>query len=262
MTVKENYYNFLRRHAFSRPSDITILLLKKQYGVIFEEIEDVSRKTVECLTEEETEVLRKFIGVYEKKYTMSELSNELNVSPAQVSQMFGHIGRKLTNRIFRGYANLQDAVLNGTITKEELLNMELRYLDNKTLNKLYRCWCFTIRDVVEISYDRLSDCPGIGDKKIEEIVDYIHSLGLVFDDEYNYRVKLKLNKCNDSEELLNKKEQLKIRLEIIDKDVEKCDKIIEKQMNKKQKLIELREEVLKNIDQLSDEPKVNKIGTR
>ena len=262
MTVKENYYNFLRRHAWSCLSDITILLLKRQYGIIFEELEDVSRKTVECLTEEETEVLRKFIGVYEKKYTMAELSNELNVSSAKVSQMFGQIGRKLKNRIFRGYANLQDAVLKGIITKEELLNMELRYLDNKTLNNLYRCSCYTIRDVVEISYDRLSDCPGIGNKKIEEIVDYIHSLGLVFDDEYNYRVKLKLNKCNDSKESLDPKGQLGIIYKKIEKDEEKCDKIIEKQMNKKQELIEYRKRILEISSQLSEVPKVNKIGTR
>ena len=262
--IKKNYCEFLKKHAYyCHVNSISELVYKKQYIEILKEIEDISRNSVECLTETQTEILRKYIGVYGKKYITTEIADDLNITSARIGQIIKCIGSKLRRRILRGYANLQDAVLNGEITQEKLLNMDLDVLDSRALEKLYACGCCKIGDVIEISCDKLIECTGIGKKKLEGIVDYIHSLGLEFKDENSYITKLNSNKCSDdSKESLGPKGQLGIIYKQIEKDEEKCDKIIEKQMNKKQELIEYRKEILEISSQLSEVPKVNKKGTR
>lgn len=254
-SIKSNFYNFMRKQIFGPFASMGDYVNKKQYIEILKELEDVSRNSVECLNETQTEILRKYVGVYEKKYTINEIASNLNAPASRICQMLELISRKLYYRIERGYANLQDAVLNNEITQDELLNMNLIILDYKDIYKLHRCGCATIRDVIESSYDKLIKCPNIGKQRLEEIVNYIHSLGLVFEDEESY------NK-NYSQKTLDTKEQLKIRLEMAEKAEEKCDSIIERQMNKKQQLIELKNELLEKLAQFQDEPKVNKIGTR
>ena len=49
---------------------------------------------------------------------------------------------------------------------------------------------------------------------------------------------------------------------MVEKAEEKCDSIIEKQMNKKQQLLELKNELLEKLAQFQDESKENRLGTR
>ena len=273
--LTKNYYNFIQKRDRRDWVEKEVSTSKRQYeyNMIFKELLNLSLKNVECLTEEQTDIVRRYIGVYGNKASMIDIANNLNKSQAQVDRILQNASNTLQRRILRGYANLQRAVLNGEITKEELLDIRLDYI-YKEFSSVIRMeirGCETIRDVLEIPLREIKKCRSMGKKKLEGLVDYMHSLGLRFKDEepffeinnaidssnknIYYEKENILNdkdesikdlniKISDADEIAYKAELLRKKIEELDSYEDRCDEIIEVQMNLKQQIQELRQVTL------------------
>ena len=235
INIEESYYYFLSKDSdgWSKADEKTIKQ-KTQDLEILKELIDVSNETVQCLTKEETEMVRKYIGVYEKKYTITEISKSFNISTSYASAKIKHIAKTLRTRIKRGCAYLKDAYINGEITEEELLNTRLFDSDYPhdigILNTMSVNDCITIGDLIKNDIRTIRKFRNVGEKSLNDLVDYIHSIGLMFHDE---KIDYKTNFFDVNVTLLE--------LESAEK---ACDDIILEQINKKQKIIELRKNLL------------------
>lgn len=283
--IKLNYYNFLKkpRGTFNRLDEIVNDHQKKEYVAVFQELIDTSLPKIQCLTEEETDLVRKWIGVSKEEYTsVDKLANDLgltySVTDRKIKEAYFHI----IHRILRGFVDLKEAVLNGDISKDEICNLPIDIFEELS-PKMCKCISYldgkridTIGDLINNSIETIQNKRNFGSKSLKILVDFIHSLGLSFKDEINYEDEKKkqiddwhnyvgFNDNMDSykyddytdESEIRKLIRLKLLLEelkIISKQDEIYDKEISKIMIKKQ---ELQKSKMKILDEmLSLQPEI------
>ena len=211
-TIKENYHNFLAqyRYMYSDESIMSKPEIKYQYNQVFEELMDTSRKSVGRLTEDETETLRKYIGVYGEEATWEVAPTSFWLKPCAAA---------ITTRIKHGYIPVKDALLSGKITYEELSNLKLIEIDYP-LDTENHVWLLhdngiiTVKDFIKrygfFWFDE--------DYDHDHLVDYIHSLGLILKEEETdsqivkkvEKQKLKLMKAKAK--LLKEQEEVKTNI--------------------------------------------------
>ncbi len=285
--IKINYCNFMGELN----EKINNNRQKEEYANIFMELINNSSK-IQCLTEEETNIIRKMLGVGEKEYTTKQdLCESLGFTYGVLDRKLKSIRSKLYHRVLRGCVNLEEAFLNGDISKEEICELPIAILGElgpRISNGVYRHFYIneikTIGQLISYSVDELESLCHyvIGSKSMETIVNYIHGFGLKFKDEKNKQIeyldKFQLLdvKTNSSEnenhnQISDEKELviLKCLLEKLDTifDTEAAyDQKINEIMIEKQKLQVSKNEILGKISSLqtignneTDIPKQRKI---
>lgn len=269
--IKINYCNFMGELNEEINNDRQ----KEEYANIFMELINNSSK-IQCLTEEETNIIRKMLGVGEKEYTTKQdLCESLGFTYGVLDRKLKSIRSKLYHRVLRGCVNLEEAFLNGDISKEEICELPIAILGElgpRISNGVYRHFYIneikTIGQLISYSVDELESLCHyvIGSKSMETIVNYIHGFGLKFKDEKNKQIeyldKFQLLdvKTNSSEnenhnQISDEKELviLKCLLEKLDTifDTEAAyDQKINEIMIEKQKLQVSKNEILGKISSL------------
>ena len=265
--LKLNYYQFMEkpRGHFGRLNEIVNEHQKKEFVVVFQELIDTSLTKIQCLNEEETDIIRRWIGVNGEEYsTVEKLANGLGVSYSVADRKLKNAYEKIFNRILRGFVDLEEAVLNGDISKDEIcklpievlyelfpkLRFGIKYVSEKEIN--------TIGDFINNSIDTIQRQRGIGSSTLKKLIDYIHRLGLCFKDEIDEGKQLKnefsyVEIASDTSLSFNKKrEYIKLKLlldklKIINEQDEIYDKKLNKIWTKKEELKNSREEILDEI---------------
>ena len=197
--LKRNYYDFMKhpRGQFCRLDEIVNDHQKEEYVVVFQELIDTSLMKVQCLTEEETDIVRKWIGVSGKEYTsINELAKDLDLTYGILDRKIKEAYKHLLHRIMRGFVDLEEAVLNGDISKDELCNLPIdilydlspkmhnyiSYVNGERIN--------TVGELINNSIETIQKRRGMSVKATKILVDYIHSLGLNFKDENSYESQM------------------------------------------------------------------------
>ena len=231
--AKMKYNNLLKRHQYFGVE--YVINTKRQQGEYYEilwEILDTSLECVQCLSKEETEIVRKYIGMYGREYTITEISEELNKRSSYAGTMLNKIAEILRTRISRGCAHLKDAYINHEITLNELLNTRLFDMDYdhgiKILNIMSVNGFKTIGDLVKKSIPELKKCRNASGKILDDLIDYIHSLGLIFKGEAPIYESV--------EEKPKTTPSLVKALDELDKEAEEINKIIEETQERQQRI--------------------------
>ena len=260
--IVTKYNDFLKRNSYTyNEQEVNTPARRFQYYQTLEELVDTSKENAQCLTKEQTEIVRKYIGVYNKKQTITSIAEELGLSITSVSKKIDKISHILVLRILRGYPDLQKAVSSGEISKEELLKVELKSLDYSKMvcaRTVAYSEYKTIGDIINNSTDIFSKELYMGETSKKLFIDYIHSLGLTF-------VGEKTEDTIDIKELVE--ESMKVlsstlsTLRRLNQEEEQCNLEIQKQMERKKQIIALREELEEKMGlKYSTDAKVNKIG--
>jgi len=285
--LKINYYNFMGELNEEINNDRQ----KEEYANIFIELINNSSK-IKCLTEEETSIIRKMLGVGEKgNTTKQDLCASLGFTYGVLERKLKSIHSKLYRRVLRGCVNLEEAFLNGDISKEEICELPIAILgelgpriNNGVWRLFYTYEIKTIGQLISYSTDEIESLCHyrIGSKSMETIVNYIHGFRLKFKDEKNKQIEY-LDKIQPLDEKTNSSENENLnqisdekKLVILKNLLEKLDTIFDteaaydKKMNEimieKQKLQVSKNEILSKISSLQtlenneiDIPKQRKI---
>ena len=185
--IKEDYYYFLYRDPSRlKYSESVERSQKPQYFVILEELLDTSMENIQCLTKEETDMLRKYMGVYGKYYTITELSKELNETCPYIYRTLANIADTLKDRILRGCAHLKESYEKQEISTYDVLNTRVLDIDHQFDKKmLYSIGGrkMMIKELIQKSIPELRSYRYVSEKNLKVLVDYIHSIGFSFKDE-------------------------------------------------------------------------------
>ena len=209
--ISHNYYKLLISNHSDASIKITNEHQKSEYAKVLTELMTTSLKQVQCLTEEETNIIRKCIGVYEKVYTTKELADAMNIDKAKMDRQLNNILEKIYHRILRGFPDLEEALKSKKIIKEEILDLpvDILYdLSPRLRNVLARLKVKTISDVINLSKREYKREFSVGEKTLNILFSYIEKLGLVFPEE---RIVIKQTK---SEKIWNKHVELDKYLEL------------------------------------------------
>ena len=238
--IRENYHKLLAqyRYMYSDESIMSRPEIKYQYDQVFEELMDTSRKSVGRLTEDETELVRRSIGVYGEKDADVRLTFFLRMCTAA-----------LTTRIKHGYVVVKDELLSGKLTRKDLLKLKLIEMDYP-VNETNHVWLLhdngviTVKDYIEASSFLIGRYPAL--------IDYIHSLGLTFEDE-----ELDLETARELKKLISEYESAT-------KEVDELSKTIKEKQTEKKRLQATRKELLDKIENLSYDniTKINRFARR
>ena len=272
--LEENYYNFLinsylwnySRREWEEEATFNNHQ-KKEFFEVFKELVDTSIKTVECLTEEETYIVRKWIGVDGKDYpTIKSLSDDIDVPYGRTNYIIHKANDKMYHRILRGFANLEEAVLNGDISKEEICSLPICILYDLYSRIPKRINPFRYKTIGDLINEPLEDYYiDIGSRGIEILADYIHKLGLVFkgekpvEDRYEYLGFNKNIDINEHEDIneqniarqINHLRILHNKLKTISEQEAKYDEQIYSIILKKQELQKSKAEILNKINNIN-----------
>ena len=103
----------------------------------------------------------------------------------------------------------------------------------------------TIGDLIEKPISELRSYRNIGEKGLNDLVEYIHSIGLIFKDEtpiYESIVGLIPKKHAISG-------SISTALDKLEKEEKECDEVIEDQLARRQKICEARKELIKLMEE-------------
>jgi hypothetical protein len=216
------------------------------------------------------------LGVGGKEYTTKQdLCESLGFTYGILDRKLKSIHSKLYRRVLRGCVNLEEAFLNGDISKEEICELPIAILGElgpRISNGVYRHFYIneikTIGQLISYSVDELESLCHyvIGSKSMETIVNYIHGLGLKFKDEKNQQIEYLENfqlldvKTNSSENENHNQISDEKELFILKSLLEKLDTILDTEaaydqkineiMIEKQKLQVSKNEILSKISSL------------
>ena len=267
--IKANYYDLIITRNEQAPLKIINDHQKEQYTEVYKELIDLSKKKVQCLTKEETDAIRKYIGVGGKIYTDEEIASFLDILPLSLERKIENISKKLYRRILRGFVDLEEAVLKGKISKDELLELPvdiLYELSPRLRNTLSRMRVENIGDVIKYAKRDYKRMHAVGEKTLNQLVIFIHKLGLNFKDEepikpdedveewnkyvgfekYMSQMDLYTTSSKDKEEIVKLK-LLVSRLKKLDEQEKSYDEQIKKILLKKEELQKAKEELLTNM---------------
>jgi len=259
--INNQYYAFLKKGSYNWSTEnIDTQEKKRQYHEILNELVDLSYNYIQCLSEEETKILRQYLGIHEKAKTLAKISESLGKTDSQITTFLNKIAETLRNRINRGVVSLKEAYLNGEITKEELLEAKLRYIDYpydiRIINGLIRSGYDTIGKLIESSISDIRWSRNTTDRSMKELLDYIHSLGLLFK-----------NESHDLEGIRNivldnylNNQKTNINLSEVDKQITECDEVIKTLIGRKEKLEEIKRLLLET--QKQTQPQEYTIGIK
>ena len=246
--IKTSYFNLIQSNIFLWKEDTLNTSAKKdQCNKILKELMDTSKKSVGHLTEEQTEIVRRYIGVYGKEEDFCEISEKMHVPFVFVQNQFYDATVRMISRIKHGYIIVKDALLSGELTQDELLKLQLIKMDYPA-EESYNVWSLhkngyeTVKKFIESPYSVYSEYP--------VLVDYIHSLGLTFKEK-----DMDLETAKSLRKLMAELEYTTIK-------VDECDEIIKERLEEKQKLQATKKQLLEKIKELENKPKVNTIGTK
>ena len=266
--IEKSYYYFLNEYGYLKDEEVNTNNRKEEYYEVLFELVDTSKDKVQCLTEDQTKLLREFVGLTKEVPTLTELAKEYNVSISTIKKRLHNTARNLYRRIIRGCISLEEAIRTGSITKSDLLNTPLYvadYSDEQSVTKILRSRGFqlTLEDVINLGTDAISKTYSLNKRGLDGFVDYIHSLGLTFKDEVpsfkeiDYKDEDKYENINSFNNNMRIKEEfsdaynsLLSKLNKLEEEEALCDEIIEEQIKKKQEILEKRKELAKVANQI------------
>ena len=136
--IKISYFNLLQRSIYLWKEDTLNTSAKKhQCNKILEELMDTSKKSVGHLTEEQTEIVRRYIGVYEKEEDFCEISEKMHVPFVFVQNQFYDATKRMISRIKHGYIIVKDELLSGKLTQDGLLKLQLKWIILQKKDTMY-----------------------------------------------------------------------------------------------------------------------------
>ena len=205
--------------------------------VLVEQINDLSIDPIPTLSQKQTLVLRKKLGIYDdgKIQKQTHIANSIGLSPEMVRTNLS----RAYHKIYQNIKFYETKSKKGT----DLLEANIKNMNysQHTRNAIIRAGINTIGDLLNCTNDKLIGIRGLGKNGIEEIYNSIHSMGLHFiDEEQNKRII----ELKEYKQLLEKTKQL-----------EEYQKLL-KQRNEINEQIEKLEEKL-NIDNQKQKVKEN-----
>lgn len=202
---------------------------------------DVSINSVAPLSEKETYVLRKRLGVFDNGNIQSlrvvgESLDEVR-SVERIRQILkknyrkipAYINKKIGDSKTRQYVeqldlgNPNDQILDADIVE---FNLTVR-----SYNILKRSGIGTLRDLISLNKDKLRKLRNMGDKSFNEIINFVHDNGLLFADEvstikyYGSEIHKQLQNQTDNEllqkyhSLVSERAQLEARSQELDLEI-------------------------------------------
>ena len=278
--MKKIYHNFLRRPKSHRPFDLDDIIVnehqKEEYVVVFNELMDLSKKRIQCLTKQETLIIRKWLGVDGTTYrTKKEFCEFIGFTVSAFDKTIDIIHSKLYLRILRGFVDLKEAFKNEQISKEEILSLPLeilydvsshvRFLKNARRNYFEGEEIKTVGDLLNLTVYELRTCLGSFNREADALLNYIHYFELTFNgevykehsidewhkyvdfDKYDHSEKYaEFDSQNDVRKMIDLR-NLFDRLKYVCEQEDLCDKQISKSNAKKASLQKLRTELLNEI---------------
>ena len=153
----------------------------KQRMQIVAELKDTSRSNVECLSDLQTEILRRVTGVYGKAESQQQACSNLGLTYAVCRERYVEALKAIIKRITRGCVDIEKAFRNGEITKEELLDIPVcvsSNLDNRIITALSHHFDDGFRyselNIVDKSlFDRIR---GLGSKSVQILLQHLNNL--------------------------------------------------------------------------------------
>ena len=235
---------------------------KKQQEEILYELVNAHVSCVQGLTETDTKFVRRRLGIGGAPLSFTEIGTFYNVEPTVVTAILNEAKIKILKRIKRGYANLEQGVLDGTLSQEDLLALPIDVLENidlATLRLLKSERYVYIKDLVNHSLSEVkSVCPSEHLKNIEKISEYMKVLGLSFKEDKIKEEKKdkKVTYTTENEYLINYDKQLIEKLDDLDKEL---DIEIQKLQERKKQILTRKQELLDEIDSLEEKDKVKSL---
>lgn len=159
----------------------------RDIDVAIDEICDLSVEIISHLTEQETLVLRKRLGVYNngEKQTLATIAKELDKTLERIRQIENKAYIRMINSIFRGsYIQVDNRTKMSSLTNlEEYANYHISKLGlDRRLMGMLSVGTNTLYDLLTYSYADFRKM-GLGDTYYKQLSDKIHSLGLKFIEE-------------------------------------------------------------------------------
>lgn len=160
------------------------------YCEMIDSICDTSINTIASLSEKETYILRKRLGVFDggKIQTLNVVGESLTevLSVERIRQILKKDYRKIAGYIYRKIKEDKTRLfveqLETTSAGTQLLDSNLSEFDLtvRTYNILRRAGITTVRDLIKLDIDDLHKIKNMGSRSLEEIINFVHENGLFF----------------------------------------------------------------------------------
>ena len=271
--------NLDHRYEFEASEELQVKQ-QEQLRLIVSELKNKDIDRVNCISELQTKLLRKYVGAFETKKKVKEISDELKLNEGTVRTFINNALDSLNRRILRGCIDFEAAAANGELSKEDILNMPLAVSDKietriiSPLNWLSSDRICTYGTLYKISLQRLRNLGGMGERGYNIVKNHLDAIGLNLPEKIEVPVEETIKEKSPRE-----KRDIIIRMEIknitecvereneLDEEIKKCNKEIEKitarindYMNDKKIVQENKEHSIKTIEYLSNgEVDVNRL---
>lgn len=180
---------------------------KSDYDIVdkvVEEIFDLNKKIVIPLTEMETVIFRKRYGIYTNGEIVHYefISKEFNLNENKIEKIVNTCFAKLSFRIKKMEKRIAIPKMSSFDIKggTDLAISELN-LGKTTINNLLNAEIYTLRELLEFSKIELKYI--LPKKSLNEVVEYVHSLGYLFVDELAIWDQKKIIKNSSIEQVDN-----------------------------------------------------------
>ena len=175
-TIQERYNDFITRidkmSSSFRVSSYNDKQ-KEQYEEIYKELIDTRVRNVEGLTQEETEYVRRRLGIGSSILGIGEIGTLYSSTIKEVNEVLTSATAKILIRIKRGYAKLEEKISNEQMTQAELLKCPIESMDGvdiKTVRILNSKGFIYLKDLAKHSISEIQEvCRSIS---ISETVNY------------------------------------------------------------------------------------------
>lgn len=188
--TKEKVYELLcRKYKLDEVLDEKIKsIYQNNLKEFLNEIYDLSKMSVETLSEKQTFTFRKKYGILDGGIyqTNDSIANELGISTQAVAQRINRIITKTIPRIiYKKEKNVFIESNGNNLKKLKILSIPIEKLgfSQKTYNCLHVKGIAKLGDFLSLSTEDITSIKSCGEKTCKEIIAIVHSYGIKFSDE-------------------------------------------------------------------------------
>ena len=255
-TIQERYNDFITRidkmSSSFRVSSYNDKQ-KEQYEEIYKELIDTRVRNVEGLTQEETEYVRRRLGIGSSILGIGEIGTLYSSTIKEVNEVLTSATAKILIRIKRGYAKLEEKISNEQMTQAELLKCPIESMDGvdiKTVRILNSKGFIYLKDLAKHSISEIQQvCRSIETPDIIKFSECIKKSGLSISETVNYKLLKSCSKRIKEYQLELKKKEC----EEINEAERGYDKQIKELLELKKTCILRKAELLGEINDLENE---------
>ena len=206
--IVENFQKLLDEELPNNKLDLTNDKSLEQYVEIIQEIEDLTKGKVECLDEEQTDLLREKVGFYNINTNIASIAMLEGTTAANIKAKLHDITWALYCRIIRGCVSLKEAVKNNEVSKKDILSCPIEAIDIMN-ERMFVCLDYyhikTLGELTDFTTQQISN--SLAPRDYSLLYNYMLSIGLRFENE---QADIEFKEVEEKEVLpIDKKEALK-----------------------------------------------------